>query len=114
MVVIRHAARLAARRCLYLALGVGAFVLGSSLLPTPMEYDDHKALPEDSQSRAEVLVERYGCWSGEAPPDVDMPGHVVWQHADGRTVYSERLVGPALDTLFGDGDLAGRPIAFCR
>lgn len=54
------------------------------------------------------------CWTGEAPADVDYPGAVIWQHPDGRTVYSTRLVDQALDTLFADGDLPGRPIAFCR
>lgn len=62
---------------------------------------------------AAVLVAHPDCWTTNAPAGV-IPGHVIWQHPDGRTVYSKALTGPALDTLFGDGDLAGRPVAFCR
>lgn len=56
------------------------------------------------------------CWTGTPPLDqVDtIPGAVIWQHPDGRAVYSTKLVGPALDTLFADGDLPGQPVAFCR
>ena len=62
------------------------------------------------------LLDQHGddCWTGEQPADVDFPGHVIWQHPDGRTVYSARLVGPALDAIFGDGDLQGDIVAFCR
>lgn len=60
---------------------------------------------------AQHPVDGKHCWSsGENHP---LPGHVIWQHPDGTTVYSKALTGPALDTLFGDGHLAGRPIAFC-
>lgn len=65
-------------------------------------------------SPAWALAEHPDCWTGSAPLDVRIPGHVIWQHPDGRTVYSARLTGPALETLFGDGDLPGRAIAFCR
>ena len=97
-----------------MALFVGACLLVSHLVPSTVTYAKPDPAPVVEPDRATVLVERHDCWRGEAPDDVDMPGHVVWQHPDGRTVYSARLVGSALDTLFGDGDLAGRPIAFCR
>lgn len=54
------------------------------------------------------------CWKGDEEPLVEIPGHVVWQHPDGRVVYSKALTGPALDTTFGSGDLPGRPIGFCK
>ena len=56
------------------------------------------------------------CWKGAAPTRYadTIPTHVIWQHADGRTVVSSRLVGPALDTLFADGTLEGRTVAFCH
>lgn len=59
-------------------------------------------------------IDGINCWNGEMPKDVDFPGHVIWQHLDGKTVYSKKLVGPALDAIFADGDLTGKPIAFCR
>lgn len=59
-------------------------------------------------------VDGVNCWTGEAPKDVAYPGHVIWQKPDGYTVYSAKLVDPALNTLFGNGKLAGHPIAFCR
>lgn len=116
LAIVRHAAALTARRTISLALLVGTFVLVSHLMPTTMQWAPPELSPQEDSapSRAERLVERHGCWTGEAPPDVDMPGHVVWQHPDGRVVYSARLVGPALDTLFGSGDLAGQAVAFCR
>ena len=63
---------------------------------------------------ADHPVDGQNCWTGDAPKDVVYPGHVIWQHPDGKTVYSKKLVDPALDAIFGDGDLEGRPIAFCR
>lgn len=63
---------------------------------------------------AEAEAEGVECWQGEAPDDVDVPGSVVWQYVDGRTVRSARLVQPALEKLFGAGNLPGRPVAFCR
>lgn len=64
--------------------------------------------------QAVLAKHRADCWTGDAPADVTLPGHVIWQYPDGRTVHSRELVGPALETVFGDDDLPGRPIAFCR
>lgn len=111
--VLRQALTLSLRRCLWLALLVGTFMLAQALIPASMTYGDSAPTLPHQPSRAEVLVERHACWTGDAPDNVDVPGHVVWQHPDGRTVYSARLVGPALDTLFADGNLPGRAIAFC-
>jgi hypothetical protein len=67
------------------------------------------------ENSAAAMLATHGetCWQGEAPDDVEMPGHVLWTYPDGETVYSARLVGPALETTFGDGNLPGRPTAFC-
>jgi hypothetical protein len=64
---------------------------------------------------APAMLAEHGdtCWTGEAPADAGIPGHVLWRHPDGETVYSARLVGPALETTFGDGNLPGSPVAFC-
>ena len=63
--------------------------------------------------RATVLVARHDCWSGAAPSDVEVPGHVVttWR---GRTRYSSHLVGPALAHVF-ETPVPGMTVhAFCR
>lgn len=69
---------------------------------------------EPPVDRAEMLFDAHDCWRGPAPEGVTFPGHVIWQRPDGRVTYSKRLVGPALDAIFGDGTLAGTPIAFCK
>jgi hypothetical protein len=69
-----------------------------------------------AQDSPVAVMAKHGddCWTGAAPDPSIIPGHVVWQHPDGTTVYSRRLTGPALETLFGDGNLPGRAIAFCK
>ena len=70
--------------------------------------------PPVANTASTVLAEHAEtCWQGEAPDDVEIPGHVVWRYPDGETVYSARLVGPALETTFGSGNLPGSPVAFC-
>lgn len=77
--------------------------------------DPMEGRPMAPQSPAGMLAAHPQCWTGEAPPAMrgKIPGHVLWQHTDGRTVYSARLVSPALDSLFSDGTLPGRAVAFC-
>lgn len=62
-----------------------------------------------------ALVARHDCWTGEAPAYMagKFPGHVV-ATVRGRTVYSARLVGPALDQVFGDADNGLTVHGFCR
>jgi hypothetical protein len=101
---------------------MGGFAVGLGLMalfapPAVLEFD-RTDLPADSAStsRADRLAERYDCWSDAAPADMEgrLPGHVVVSIANGRTVYSAALVGPALDQTFG-GDDAGLLVhAFCR
>ena len=61
------------------------------------------------------MVARHDCWTGAAPADMvgRLPGHVV-ATVRGRTVYSARLVGPALDQVFGDVDNHLIVHGFCR
>ncbi len=73
------------------------------------------------QQRATALLERHGCWSGEAPPDMRgvLPGHTVVSHRVGggvRTSYAgSRLVGEALEELFGEGSREVVAVhGFCR
>ena len=101
---------------------LGGFAVGLGLIalfapPAVLEFDPTD-LPADSASpsRADRLTEKYGCWSGAAPADMagQLPGHVVVSIANGRTVYSAALVGPALDQTFGGDDADLLVHAFCR
>lgn len=95
----------------------GATVLAAGVLAHWMSAGaDDIAEPID-RPNAEVapitlLEEHPECWQDGGPAAV-LPGHVIWRHPDGTTVYSAKLVGPALDTLFADGNLPGVAIAFC-
>lgn len=68
---------------------------------------------QSDPSRAKVLADVHGCWSSGQPP-VPIPGHVVVTRPDGRTVYSARLVGPALDHVFKGAHPRLVVHAFCR
>lgn len=101
-----------------LAVGYGVTSLVTVTRPPSGDVMAERPTAEGSPSAAMAEAERRGlvCWTSAAPDRYAdaVPTHVVWHRADGRAVVSARLVGPALDTLFGDGDLAGRPIAFCH
>lgn len=58
------------------------------------------------------LVEEHGCWTGEAPKDMEgkMPGHVVTQKGLG----GQRVVGKALDQIFNGTDHGLTVYGFCR
>ena len=99
-------------RCLIINIGVVAaayIALSSGEAATVAD-----RTPPPAQSPGQVLIDRHDCWTGEAPADVWIPGHVVWQHPDGSVVYSTRLVGPALESLEGSVKLPGQPLGFCR
>lgn len=105
-----------------LALGAMVATLASDLVtetrPPAGDVMAERPTAEGSPSAAMAEAERRGltCWHGDAPTRYAeaVPTHVVWQRPSGHAVVSSRLVGPALDTLFGDGSLAGQPIAFCH
>jgi hypothetical protein len=97
------------------AVGIGIMALVAP--PAVVEFD-RSQLPAESAapSRADRLIEKHGCWTSTAPADMagQVPGHVVASTADGRTVYSATLVGPALDQTFGGPDHGLVVHAFCR
>lgn len=98
-----------------LAMGATALYLTHALTAGHDNIIEPVERPAAEGAPATVLEQHADdCWTGEAPEGADFPGAVIWQHPDGRTVYSKRLVGPALDAIFGEGDLPGRVIAFCR
>jgi hypothetical protein len=69
-----------------------------------------------AEGSADALIADHDCWSGKAPADVTIPGHVVLMR-DGAVapVYGgARMVGLALDQIF-DGKAHGLTVyAFCR
>lgn len=74
--------------------------------------------PPAEPSRAQLLIEKHDCWTGDAPADMKgkIPGHVVLTLKNGRTVYHGDLgVEAALQHVF-EGPLPGiRTVhAFCR
>jgi len=100
---------------------LGGFAVGLGLValfapPTLLEFEHAEPTESASISRADRLTERHGCWSDAAPADMagQVPGHVVATTPEGRTVYSARLVGSALDQTFGDTDAGLLVHAFCR
>lgn len=85
------------------------------VLTMPSDTAQVAARPHVTDGPSSVLARHADdCWRGSQPPLAAVPGHVIWQRPSGVTTYSARLVGPALNTTFGDGHLAGTPIAFCR
>jgi hypothetical protein len=75
-------------------------------------------VPGSNQSTlAERLVDQHDCWTGEAPADVNVPGHVVLRYEDDATAtYRGRQgVEDALTQLFDGTDRGvAEVIAFCR
>ncbi len=60
------------------------------------------------------LIAANDCWTGEAPADVEVPGHVVVS-AEGEARYAgERMVGKALEQLFDGADHGLQVHGFCR
>lgn len=74
------------------------------------------AVPAQQPSAAERLVERHGCWTGAAPADVEVPGHVVvtWPGAVSASYGGRRAVGAALEHVFGDERRGMVVHGFCR
>lgn len=102
-----------------LILGFGAAgYAAASHLPMTGVMAPHQAVPTApaEPSRAEVLIKKHDCWTGEAPADVEIPGHVVLTLKNGKTVYEGSLgVEAALQHIF-DAPLPGikEVHAFCR
>jgi len=91
-----------------------ALVTAAAVAAWPEEPPRTVADRPDPGSPAAVVA-RHDCWTGEAPADLagKFPGHVVVT-VRGRTVYSARLVGPALDQVFGGADNGLVVHGFCR
>lgn len=126
MPLVRLAARLVARRALAVAgFAVGLLVVSlvgaaAQVQTAPSPAVVPSVVPESAPlSPAAVrvgrLVERHGCWTGEAPPAMagQVPGHVVVTAPDGAPHLSVRWVGPALEQVLGERDHGLTVHAFC-
>jgi hypothetical protein len=72
---------------------------------------------EDSPSYAESLADAHGCWTGEAPANVGVPGHVIATHPahpSAPAYYGSHVVGLALEQIFDGKDHGLTVYAFCR
>ena len=87
-------------------------VLGLAAL---LARDEAITIEPAQPSLAEILADTHGCWTGEAPADMQgkIPGHVVMTLPDGRTVYSTD-VGRAMAHIFETPERGLTVFAFCR
>lgn len=72
---------------------------------------------DEGRSYPERIAARHECWTGEAPADVKVPGHVVVRY-EGEVAASYRgskAVGEALAHIFDGADNGVAEVtAFCR
>ena len=107
----------AVRSVLIPACLVGSYAFGHvfALEDEPLP-PQHGAVQLGEPSKAERLLERHDCWTGEAPADMAgvIPGHVVYSHGDGAKLGGPKVVGAALDQIFGGADTSLTVHGFCR
>lgn len=94
-------------KCL-LGLAIGVYMAHLLTAGIDEQITDHRPVVQSS-----TLIPE-SCWRADEAPGAAIPSHVVWERPSGAVTYSKALTGPALDTLFGDGDLPGRALAFCK
>jgi hypothetical protein len=96
----------------------GGQALGEHLRPLK-EHSDVTTAQVESKTYGERLVEKHGCWMGEAPADMEgqFPGHVVVRY-DGEIAVQYRgakAVSDALDHIFnGTDNGVAEVVGFCR
>ncbi len=96
----------------FIGLAIVAVVLMVQYDPTAYSVEPPKPAVEHG---APVLVEQHGCWTGEAPTDVVIPGHVVISEVGEAPRYAgSAMVGKALDQIFAGEDHGLTVHAFCR
>jgi len=117
----------ALRRAAVVTLATGTGAMAAFVVPSvevdalAMPTTNHTAAQEaEPESHVEALIEAHDCWSDRAtmPPDMEgrNPGHViVTAPAHDHATYSSRLVGAALEEVFGTHRTPGMTVhAFCR
>lgn len=92
-----------------LAALIGLMLASNATQPAPA--------PAPAPGSPDSLVERMGdaCWTGPAPADVELPGHVIFSQPNQPTrLGGPRAVDRALEQLFEGIDHGLRVHAFCR
>lgn len=112
-----RASRTTTVRLPFLVGAVAAFLTSFLAIDAGLYVGQHREVPAQAQGpTAADLVTAHGCWTGEAPADMRgvLPGHVVVT-VDGEPRYAgERMVGKALDQVFGGVDHGLSVHGFCR
>lgn len=92
---------------------IGSYALTAQVLPDATMTFPQAVVTEDKPTKAERLVERHGCWTGQAPADMagKVPGHVVLAKGGYQGPETVRL---ALEQTFQNADHGLTVVAFCR
>lgn len=102
------------RRCLARAFTpailFGAFLTFASA--PDLSWDEPGDIPTITST--ERLMDKADCWTGEAPADVEVPGHVLINTPTGPRVAGPAKVGQALEQIFDGADHNLDIVAFCR
>lgn len=89
-------------------LGTGFAALESGTSDQVMEIRPH------AEGSPAELIEQNDCWTGEAPADVEVPGHVVISTVKGARIAGPRFVNMALEQIFEGTDHNLVVHGFCR
>ena len=93
------------------AIAIAVLQLGAD--PGSGETQPGKPLAPGSPT---ALIERYDCWSDEAPHDMagKLPGHAIVATGSAPRYVGSDLTGHALDQIFAGKDHGLVVYAFCR
>lgn len=103
--------------CFALALIVAPLFIDQTMTFEPHDEEAGAATAAPTPSRIDRLFESGECWTGEAPADVEFPGHVVLRKtdADQPAYLGPKWVGRALEQIFEGKDHGIYQInGFCR
>lgn len=98
------------------AVAIATLIMGAILWATSHQTVNHDmGKPMPSESAASV-IETYGCWTGEAPADMQnvIPGHVLLSTPTGPVLGGQKKVEKAFEQIFDNIDHDLKVIAFCR
>lgn len=104
----------------FVLAGIGFIAMAHMPVQGTMVAPEHNEAPSveaPAKGSPTAVLARMGdkCWTGEAPADVTVPGHVVYSDgADGAKVGGSRMVGIALDSIFKKPVKGLTVYAFCR
>ncbi len=116
-----HALKLGLTILALVLLASGIILRAQSPLYAELPVDPSSGAVMDSRPLAPgspaALIAAHDCWTNDAPADMVgvLPGHVVVTLPNGVPVYgSERMVGRALDQVFGDAEHGLTVAGWCK